>query len=126
MSLRIREDGEPDDVEDTGADANMAKPRELSIGAANLNSSVGGQSHIRDAMQSGPCVEALNITVEEMEKQLEYFSRRLDSIYFERAMAIHETLAPGDFKRLPMLVKTFELYDKAFEFPRVRRYEYVQ
>ena len=120
-------DEDAEDVVDTGADPSMPRPAPLSIKSAQGKKEYRNQpSQIKDALQDGPCTEVLNYTSEEMLKNLDYFSRRLDPVYFERAMAIHQELAGGDFKKVPLNVNTFELYDKAFEFPRVRRYEFVQ
>lgn len=85
-----------------------------------------GQSHTVDAMSEGPCEEALNITEYEMVKQMEYFSRRLEIEYFNNAMTIWKNLTKDGRMDRPLMVHTWELYDKAFSFPRVRRYTFVQ
>lgn len=77
-------------------------------------------------MSEGPCEEALNITEYEMIKQMEYFSRRLELDYFENAMQIWRNLTKDGKLDRPLMVHTWELYDKAFSFPRVRRYQFVQ
>ena len=71
-----------------------------------------------------PCEEALEVSETELNIQLDYFSRRLDMKYYENAMKIYnELLKQG--KNPQLAVHTYELYDKAFSFPRVRRYEDV-
>ena len=53
------------------------------------------------------------------------FSRNLDTRHWTNALNIQKALKK---KGLPgkMYVHTWELYDKAFSFPRVRRYQLVQ
>ena len=71
-----------------------------------------------------PCEEALPVTEEELKIQLDYFSRRLDIKYYDNAMKIYGELTKQG-KNPQLAVHTFELYDKAFSFPRVRRYDLV-
>ena len=85
------------------------------------------QSWTRDALSNGTCEEQLNYTEEEMTKYMEYFSRKLEPDLFDKAMKIYENLTwrnPNYQGKL--LVHTYELYDKAFRFPRVRHYEYAK
>ena len=42
----------------------------------------GQQSQTKDALHEGPCEEALNMTAENMEKNMEYFSRSFDKKNF--------------------------------------------
>jgi len=60
-----------------------------------------------------------------MDKECELFSRTLEREHFENAIKIFKNLTKAGFKG-ELMVHTYELYDKAFTFPRVRRYEYVQ
>ena len=78
-----------------------------------------------DALSEGPCEEQLNYTVDEMYKQMEYFSRKLEPKLFENALEIFKNLSATD-KKLKIAVHTWALYDKAFRFPRVRKYEYAK
>ena len=56
---------------------------------------------------------------------MDYFSRTFDRAYYEKAMLIYnELLKNGTNPKVR--VNTWELYDSAFSFPRVRRYELVQ
>tara|TARA_B110000285_G_C14838863_1_gene474396 strand:- start:135 stop:326 length:192 start_codon:yes stop_codon:yes gene_type:complete len=60
-----------------------------------------------------------------MIKNIEYFSRNLTPELFDDAMTIFNNLTeqkPEKKYKFP-LVHTYELYDKAFEFKRVRNYE---
>ena len=61
-----------------------------------------------------------------MERQMDYFSRRLDVTHFDNAMKILANLTANHGYKGSIAVHTYELYDKAFSFPRVRRYEFVQ
>jgi len=61
-----------------------------------------------------------------MIKEMEYFSRRLKIENFNNAYKIWETLTKEGYYEKPLWVHTWELYDKAFTFPRVRRYQFVQ
>lgn len=113
--------GSKESEKDAAAEADaLPKPRTLSAPGASA-----GQSHTVDAMSEGPCEEALNITEFEMIKQMEYFSRRLEKEYFDNALTIWKNLTKEGRMDRPLMVHTWELYDKAFTFPRVRRYTFV-
>ena len=72
-----------------------------------------------------PCVY-LDETIGELEYQMEMFSRTLDPRHWTNVQNIHEALVKKGTKDLPKLaIKTWELYDKAFSFPRIRRYNFV-
>ena len=65
------------------------------------------------------------ITEKQLQIELDYLSRRLDIKYYLRALTIYEQLKKKGLK--PKLsVNTWELYDKAFKWPKVRRYDVVQ
>jgi hypothetical protein len=66
------------------------------------------------------CPDPLPMTREEMRIQMDYFSRRLDMNNYDNAMKIWKHVG-GSAPR----ATTWELYDKAFSFDRVRRYDYV-
>ena len=53
------------------------------------------------------------------------FSRTLDIRHWTNAKAIQDRLISNG-QDAKIKVFTWELYDKAFSFPRVRRYEFVQ
>jgi len=72
-----------------------------------------------------PCVY-LDETVGELEYQMEMFSRTLDPRHWTNVQNIHAALTKKGTKNLPKLqVRTWDLYDKAFSFPRIRRYNFV-
>ena len=57
---------------------------------------------------------------------MEYFSRNFDIKHFKNALEIQKNLTKGGSPSSKVFVHTWELMDKAFSFPRVRRYEFVQ
>lgn len=71
-----------------------------------------------------PCVY-LDETKEELDYQVDMFSRTLDPRHWTNAKNIQAQLLK-EGKDAKIHVHTWELYDKAFSFPRVRRYEFVQ
>ena len=72
-----------------------------------------------------PCVY-LDETIGELEYQMEMFSRTLDPRHWTNVQNIHSALVKKGTKNLPKLqVNTWGLYDKAFSFPRIRRYNFV-
>jgi hypothetical protein len=58
---------------------------------------------------------------QEMQIEMDYFSRKLDMNHYDNAMTIWKKIG-GAAPR----VTTWELYDKGFSFDRVRRFDYVQ
>ena len=84
------------------------------------------QSQTIDAFSPSTCEKRLNLTQFEMERQIDYFSRRLDVENFQNALTIFKNLTEKGAYKGKLLVHTWELYDKAFEFPRVRRYQLVE
>ena len=85
---------------------------------------------IKEALKDPPtfinnCEEALEVSVEELNIQLDYFSRNFDKKYYNNAMKIYDELKKQG-KNPKVSVHTWELYDNAFSFPRVRRYDLVQ
>ena len=76
----------------------------------------------------GDCTPRLNFTEEEMIKKIEFFSRKMKPELYDDAIKIHNNLTyrfPKKNIKFPF-VHTYELYDKAWSFARVRRYEIVQ
>ena len=57
---------------------------------------------------------------------MEYFSRSFDIKHFQNALKIMKNLSKEGAPNAKVFVHTWELYDKAFSFPRVRRYEFTQ
>ena len=73
------------------------------------------------AQLDAPCVY-LDETKEEMEYQVDMFSRTLNPKHWTNALNISKAIGHKDL----LHVHTWELLDKAFSFPRVRRYGFVQ
>ena len=74
---------------------------------------------------TGTCTPALDVSQAQLDVQLDYFSRSFDMVHYNNAMKIYgELLKKGEKPRVS--VHTWELYDGAFTFPRVRRYDLVQ
>jgi len=71
-----------------------------------------------------PCVY-LDETQEELDYQVDMFSRTLDARHWTNAVNIQKQLKKKTGQEPRLQVHTWELYDKAFVFPRVRRYGYV-
>jgi hypothetical protein len=57
--------------------------------------------------------------------ELDYFSRNFDQKHYKKAFQIYGELKKQG-KNPKMSIHTWELYDAAFSFPRVRRYALVQ
>ena len=71
-----------------------------------------------------PCVY-LDENDEELQYQMDMFSRTLDARHWTNAKNIAEALTKKSGKAPKLSVHTWELYDNAFTFPRVRRYNVV-
>lgn len=81
------------------------------------------QAQIKSAIE-GPCVY-LDETQDELDYQVDMFSRTLDSRHWTNVGNIAKAMKKAG-KKPYMYVHTWELYDKSFSFPRVRRYGFVQ
>jgi hypothetical protein len=71
-----------------------------------------------------PCVY-LDETTAELDHQVDLFSKTLDTRHWTNAVNIQSSLK-GQGKSPKLYVHTWELLDKAFDFPRVRRYQFVR
>ena len=80
------------------------------------NLQISALSHLGE-----PCVY-LDETAAELAYQMDMFSRTLDPRHWTNVLNINKALPKGQ----KLSVHTWELYDKAFSFPRIRRYQYVQ
>merc|ERR1712166_144710 len=69
----------------------------------------------------GPCVY-LDEAQDELDYQVDMFSRTFDPRHWKNALAIAGKIGN---KAKGLKVHAWELYDKAFTFPRVRRYNMV-
>jgi hypothetical protein len=82
-----------------------------------------GDTGIIDATTpgKGQCTERLWESADEMQWQMDQFSRKFEMQNYLNAMEI-----AGELKIKPPRVHTWELLDGSFSFPRVRRYNDVQ
>ena len=80
---------------------------------------------LEQASVGEPCEPALDVSLAELNIQLDYFSRRLEMKYYNNAMKIYAELKKDGLDP-HVHVSTWELYNKAFSFDRVRRYDFVQ
>ncbi len=74
---------------------------------------------------SEPCVY-LDETQDELDYQIDMFSRTLDPRHWTNVLNIAKAMKDNSGRAPKLQVHTWELYDKSFSFPRVRRYEFVQ
>merc|ERR1712100_972639 len=72
-----------------------------------------------------PCTPAIDVSEKQLNIELDYFSRNFDKTHYDTAMTIYNELK-GQGKDPKVKIHTWELYDKSFRFPRVRRYVLVQ
>ena len=71
------------------------------------------------------CEPAIDVSQAQLDIELDYFSRNFDMKHYKKAMQIYKELKKQG-KNPKTSVHTWELYDKSFSFPRVRRYDLVQ
>lgn len=91
--------------------------------AAATEMQADAQSQIKSAIE-GPCVY-LDETQAELDYQTDMFSRTLDTRHWTNMQNIAKAMKKAG-KKPYFYVHTWELYDRAFSFPRVRRYGFVQ
>ena len=89
----------------------------------DANLQTDGDTGIIDALTppKGQCEERLWISRDEMDWQMDQFSRHFTIGNLNNALKIAKELNTS-----PPRIHTWELIDKAFSFPRVRRYDEVQ
>ena len=75
---------------------------------------------------TGTCTQALDVSQSQLDVQLDYFSRSFDMVHYNNALEIYNGLLKKGGVKPRVSVHTWELYDGAFTFPRVRRYDLVQ
>jgi hypothetical protein len=74
------------------------------------------------------CHDALPITQKQLDVELDYFSRSFDKHHYYNAMNLYAELKKKGVEPVtgPNGVHTWDLYDKAFPFEKVRRYDLGQ
>ena len=74
---------------------------------------------------TSPCEAALVVSEKQLNIEIDYFSRNFEMKHYKAALSIFNALKK--LKKHPKFkIHTFELYDKAFRWPKIRRYELVQ
>ena len=73
-----------------------------------------------------PCEPAIDVSQKQLDIELDKFQRGFDKNHYKRAMMIYNEMRAHQGLNPQVRVNTWELYDKAFSFPRVRRYGLVQ
>lgn len=71
-----------------------------------------------------PCVY-LDETQDELDYQVDMFSRTLDERHWKNAQNIAAAMGKNGASAAGLKIHTWELYDTAFSFPRVRRYGFT-
>merc|ERR1719515_587053 len=71
------------------------------------------------------CEPAIDVSQKQLDIELDYFSRNFDQKHYKKGMQIYKELKKQG-KNPKVGIHTWELYDAAFSFPRVRRYDLVQ
>ena len=71
-----------------------------------------------------PCVY-LDETQDELDYQVDMFSRTLDVRHWTNAQNIAKAMGKNGTSAAGLKIHTCELYNNAFSFPRVRRYGFV-
>ena len=75
--------------------------------------------------ESVGCEPAIDVSQKQLDIELDYFSRNFDYKHYKKAMQIYKEMQKQG-KDPKVSIHTWELYDAAFSFPRVRRYDLVQ
>jgi hypothetical protein len=90
---------------------------------ATAAAEMSASATVKSAIE-GPCVY-LDETQAELSYQVDMFSRTLDSRHWTNVGNIAKAMKDAG-KTPGIYIHTWELYDKSFSFPRVRRYAMVQ
>ena len=72
------------------------------------------------------CEPAIDVSQKQLDIELDKFQRGFDKNHYKRAMMIYNEMRANQGLNPQVRVNTWELYDAAFSFPRVRRYGLVQ
>lgn len=91
---------------------------------AEADTSSSSSSDDETLVQLKPC-EYLDETQEELDYQQDMFSRTLDPRHWTNVIAIADAINLKTGTQPKLSVATWELYNTAFAFPRVRRYNFV-
>jgi hypothetical protein len=72
-----------------------------------------------------PCVY-LDETMEELEYQIDMFSRTLDERHWTNVLNLQKAIEKKSGKPVKIETHVWDLMDKSFDFPRIRRYDFVE
>ena len=89
------------------------------------NTSELGYEVVNNKIFVDGCPLPLALTQEQLDIELDFFSRKFDKQHYDNALSIYKALKK-EGKDPKVSVKTWELYDHAFPFEKVRRYDLVQ
>jgi hypothetical protein len=98
------------------------------VEASHHHQSIAEAEDLEDDMlleTEGPACEYLDETAEELNYQQDMFSRTLDPRHWTNVVNIATAMQKKTGVAPKLAVTTWELMDKAFSFPRVRRYNFV-
>lgn len=101
-------------------DSKMVAPEESDDDDSDSDSDSGDEL----VQLNDPCVY-LDETQDELDYQVDMFSRTLDVRHWTNAQNIAKALGKNGTSAPGLKIHTWELYNNAFTFPRVRRYEFV-
>ena len=94
--------------------------------ASLVDSSSDDELLMLDATNTRPDCVYLDETEAELQYQVDMFSRTLDPRHWTNVLNIQKAMKKATGKQPPVAVHTWELMDKSFSFPRIRRYQFVQ
>lgn len=86
---------------------------------------IAGAAAVKIESEAPPCIY-LDETQGELDKQVDLFSKTLDPRHWTNVLNIAGAMKKKSGSAPRLQVHTWELLDKAFTFPRIRRYAYVQ
>ena len=89
------------------------------------NTSELGYEVVNNKIFVDGCPLPLALTQEQLDIELDFFSRKFDKQHYDNALSIYKALKK-EGKDPKVSVKTWELYDHTFPFEKVRRYDLVQ
>jgi len=93
---------------------------------AQLESESSSDNDAMNVQLDKPKCIYLDETQEELDYQVDMFSRTLDTRHWTNAVNIFTAMKKKGRGPANLHIHTWELFDTAFSFPRVRRYGFVQ
>mgnify|MGYP000285619671 CR=1 FL=1 len=106
----------------------LGEPKEEEAGGSDDDDSDDDDSDNEDGDElvqlADPCVY-LDETQDELDYQVDMFSRTLDVRHWKNAQNIAKAMGKNGTSAAGLKIHTWELYNNAFSFPRVRRYGFT-